>query len=78
LGQSFTVLNVYGFYDNKQSFKNCLFQLEVFNEGIVVLRGDLNFTLNRLKVLEESVGVDRHFDYFLRHLEVDGLIDVES
>ena len=50
LGNTLTILNIYGPYLNRVSFWDSLFKLEFFENTDVILGGDFNLSLGASKV----------------------------
>jgi hypothetical protein len=54
-----------------------IFQMDWIQHGLVVLGGDLNFTLGALEVWGPATQVDYLLGYFLKKIEEVGMLDIE-
>jgi hypothetical protein len=77
MGKKLSVLNVYGPYSNRVEYWDTFFKLECIQNGLVVIGGDLNFTLGAFKIWGPVAQIDCLLGYFLRKLEEVGLLDIE-
>jgi hypothetical protein len=77
LGKEITLLNVYGPYMDRVDYWDRFFQMDWIHFGLVVVGGDLNFTLGALEFWGHVAQVDYLSGYFIKKMEEVGLLDVE-
>jgi hypothetical protein len=74
---SFSAINIYGPYSDRVQFWENLKSAGVFNDPLMVIGGDLNFTLSLREVWGSNPREDRHKGFFLSFLEAESLVDLE-
>jgi hypothetical protein len=74
---AFTVVNIYGPYAERPPFSEELFGAGVFNNPMIVIGGDLNFTLSLREVWGPCPREDRQRGFFQDFMESHRLVDVE-
>eukprot|EP01018_Ginkgo_biloba_P018081 Gb_04379 [translate_table: standard] len=77
LGMTFTLLNVYGPYEEKQEYWANLLLTEWIKSKKLIIGGDLNLTLHRGEIWGSSARQDKLEDYFLDKFESIGWVDVD-
>jgi len=77
LEKEITLLNIYGPYMERLEYWDTIFSSEWFQKGLVIVWGDLNFTLGALEVWGLATQVDCMSSYFINKLEEVGLLDIE-
>jgi hypothetical protein len=77
LGQTFSVINCHGPYENTQFFWDSFFYLQCVKEEEVIIGGELNFTVSRVEVWGFNARLDKVVAYFKHKIEELGYIDVE-
>ena len=73
-----SLLDIFGPYEDKHAFWNNLLKLQCFQEGRVILGGDLNLTLNTKDVWGSKARDDKLAKIFNFHFELVGLMDTMS
>jgi hypothetical protein len=58
LGKEITLLDIYGPYLDRVKYRDKIFQMDWIQHGLVVLAGDLNFTLGASEVWGPTTQVD--------------------
>eukprot|EP01018_Ginkgo_biloba_P032610 Gb_14068 [translate_table: standard] len=74
---AFTLLNVYGPYEEKQEFWTNLLSTKWIKFENLIIAGHLNLTLHRGEIWGSSATQDRLADFFLDKFESVGWVDVE-
>jgi hypothetical protein len=77
VGLSFSILNIYGSYDDRIPFWEELANAGAFNDPLTLVGGDLNFTLSHREVWGDNPRVDAHRGFFITFLANHHLVDVE-
>jgi exonuclease III len=77
LGEEFHILNIYGPYQNRGPFWDTLFNKSFLKDHLVILGGDLNFSLGQSEVWGLHARTDPLAGYFTQKLVDRKLIDVE-
>eukprot|EP01018_Ginkgo_biloba_P006122 Gb_38546 [translate_table: standard] len=77
LGEEFFFLNVYGPYADRMDFWDRFLANPFLRENNVILGGDSNFMLSNAGIWGSSAHSNPLSSYFLKKLEVVGLVDVE-
>jgi hypothetical protein len=78
IGKELTYLNLYGPYSNRMEYWEHFFNSSWLHRGMVVLGGDLNFSLGASEIWGPLSQVDSLFlNFFIRNLEQVGLLDIE-
>jgi len=72
----FTILNVYIPYLYRRPFWEKLFSNPIMRESLLILGGDLNFTLGHAEVWGPHAQVDPLSDVFTHHLADNNLLDI--
>lgn len=76
-GPTISVIYCYGPYQAKLKFWDYFFEMDFLREYKVIVRGDLNFNLNRDEVWEYPIRLDPMNEYFKYKIEMVGLIDLD-
>jgi len=76
IGETFTLLNIYGPYQNRIPFWENIFSNDCF-KGPVIIGGDLNFSLGPSEIWGPQARVDTLTDFFTHKLMNQNLIDIE-
>jgi hypothetical protein len=64
LGQNFTILNIYGPYQDRVPYWESLVPRYFFLRDNVIIGGDLNFSLGEIEVWGPRAHADSHTDLF--------------
>lgn len=78
LDRAFTVVNIYGLYQERLIFWEGIFSMAWWNSSDLIVGGDLNFSLGEAEIWGESAHVDELFDYFRQALCQVGVSDIPS
>jgi hypothetical protein len=74
---SFSVINIYGPYSDRVSFWEELKLAGVFSDPLLIVGGDLNFTLSLREIWGPNPREDRQRGFFSTLLESLKLVDLE-
>ena len=64
LDRAFTMLNIYGPYQDRLPFWEGLLKKSWWNNPELIVGGDLNFTIGKAEIWGDSARVDKLSDFF--------------
>jgi hypothetical protein len=76
--RAFTVINIYGPYQDRLLFWERLFNKSWWNNPGLIVGGDLNFTIGEAEIWGENAQVDELSDFFKQALARVGVTDIPS
>jgi hypothetical protein len=76
LGRCFTILNVYGPYQDQVTFWDNLLKKDFMSNNDIVLGGDLNFSIGMVESWVPRTCPDPLSDVFGHFLSENGLVDI--
>ena len=77
LGETFTLFNIYGPYNDRIPFWDSLLGNPLFKGDSVILGGDLNFTMGQSEVWGPHAQTDLLTGYFTQKSKESLLLDIE-
>lgn len=76
LNSEFRLFNIYGLYQNREVFWDCLFSLSLFSHEQIIVGGDLNFSLGSSEIWGPEAIPDPLAKFFTNYLVQKDLIDL--
>jgi hypothetical protein len=76
IGKEFRIINVYGPHTDHNTFWVNLFSKDLLNSDLLILGGDLNFSLGEAESWGPTTHPDSQAEFFSHLMASNGLIDV--
>jgi hypothetical protein len=76
IGKVITIINVYGPHTDQISFWENFLGKYLLKNSLLILGGDLNFSLGEAKICGPSSHLDNQVGFFSHLLDSNGLIDI--